>query len=667
MDRIYLDNAATTAVSQPVMEAMLPYYMQVYGNPSSIHSTGRDAKKAVERARRQVAAALGCSAQEIYFTAGGSESDNWALKGAAFAHQEKGKHIITTQIEHHAILHTCQWLEAQGWQVTYLPVDADGFVTVQQVENALRPDTVLVSVMAANNEIGTLEPVAEIGALCHERGVFFHTDAVQAAGHLHINVKEQNIDMLSLSGHKFHGPKGVGVLYARQGIPLTNIIEGGAQERGKRAGTENIPGIMGLAAALEEGKVTKNSSFYCSGSTRVQGWNKAIYCSNHSGHGQQTLIEAVGHSCNPAFISMGLSVGTETYYKYLKSFGLMDKTGIDMIGEVKGIFQDEKSFNSQVVSLASYSFGQTFKTTPIQQITAVCAVANGGYMVTPHVVESLLDDQGNVVVSYADKTAKRQIISEEVGKELAEILAEGVISGVAKNAYVAGYNVAAKTGTSEKRDEEDKTLRVGSTVAFAPADDPKIAVLIIVDEPGSSVKSGGTVAAPYVAGVIDETLQYLGVGRNYTEEELALRSYDVPDFTSMTLDDARIQIQKAGLKYELIGEGDTIYGQLPAQGSRMQIEGGRIYLYVCPAGEEPAEPIQPSEVTVPYVTGYKVSAALTTLISGGFNVQITGSVNYEAGTGATVISQSIPQGRKVPIGTVIILESRHTDGVEDNN
>ena len=282
-------------------------------------------------------------------------------------------------------------------------------------------------------------------------------------------------------------------------------------------------------------------------------------------------------------------------------------------------------------------------------------------------VESLLDDQGNVVVSYADKTAKRQIISEEVGKELAEILAEGVISGVAKNAYVAGYNVAAKTGTSEKRDEEDKTLRVGSTVAFAPADDPKIAVLIIVDEPGSSVKSGGTVAAPYVAGVVDETLQYLGVGRNYTEEELALRSYDVPDFTSMTLNDARIQIQKAGLKYELIGEGDTIYGQLPAQGSRMQIEGGRIYLYVCPAGEEPAEPIQPSEVTVPYVTGYKVSAALTTLISGGFNVQITGSVNYEAGTGATVISQSIPQGRKVPIGTVIILESRHTDGVEDNN
>lgn len=251
MDRIYLDNAATTAVSQPVMEAMLPYYMQVYGNPSSIHSTGRDAKKAVERARRQVASALGCSAQEIYFTAGGSESDNWALKGAAFAHQEKGKHIITTQIEHHAILHTCQWLETQGWQVTYLPVDADGFVTVQQVENALRPDTVLVSVMAANNEIGTLEPVAEIGALCHERGVLFHTDAVQAVGAIPLDVEALHADMLSLSAHKFHGPKGIGALYIRKGVKIDLLIHGGAQERGHRAGTENLPGIVGLGKAIE--------------------------------------------------------------------------------------------------------------------------------------------------------------------------------------------------------------------------------------------------------------------------------------------------------------------------------------------------------------------------------------------------------------------------------
>lgn len=194
---------------------------------------------------------MGCSAQEIYFTAGGSESDNWAFKGAAFAHQEKGKHIITTQIEHHAILHTCQWLEAQGWQVTYLPVDADGFVTAQQVENALRPDTVLVSVMAANNEIGTIEPVAEIGALCHERGVLFHTDAVQAVGAIPLDVEALHADMLSLSAHKFHGPKGIGALYIRKGVKIDPLIHGGAQERGHRAGTENLPGIVGLGKAIE--------------------------------------------------------------------------------------------------------------------------------------------------------------------------------------------------------------------------------------------------------------------------------------------------------------------------------------------------------------------------------------------------------------------------------
>lgn len=251
MDRIYLDNAATTAVSQPVMEAMLPYYMQVYGNPSSIHSTGRDAKKAIERARRQVAAALGCGAQEVYFTAGGSESDNWAIKGAAFAHQDKGRHIITTQIEHHAVLHTCQWLEMQGWTVTYLPVDTDGFVTAEQVENALRPDTVLVSVMAANNEIGTLEPIAEIGALCRKRGVLCHTDAVQAVGAMPLDVEGLQVDLLSLSAHKFHGPKGVGALYIRKGVKVDSLIHGGAQERGHRAGTENLPGIVGLGKAIE--------------------------------------------------------------------------------------------------------------------------------------------------------------------------------------------------------------------------------------------------------------------------------------------------------------------------------------------------------------------------------------------------------------------------------
>lgn len=252
MKRIYLDNAATTACSPEVVEAMLPYFTQTFGNASSIHAFGREAKRAIEAARRQVAAALNAAApQEIIFTAGGSESDNWALKGAAFARKEKGKHIITTAIEHHAVLHTCEWLERQGFEVTYLPVDSDGKVSVADVEKAIRQDTILVSVMAANNEIGTIQPIAEIGALCRARKVLFHTDAVQAVGAIPLDVQAMNIDLLSMSGHKFHGPKGVGALYVRKGVRLDNLVHGGAQERGFRAGTENLPGIVGLGKAIE--------------------------------------------------------------------------------------------------------------------------------------------------------------------------------------------------------------------------------------------------------------------------------------------------------------------------------------------------------------------------------------------------------------------------------
>ena len=250
---IYADNAATTKMSRTAIDAMLPYMETYYGNPSSLHSVGQKAAEALQSARERIAACLGCQPREITFTSGGSEADNQALLSAAKLGARKGKkHIISTAFEHHAILHSLKRLEKEGFEVELLPVGETGTITAQQVRDAIRDDTCLVTNMYANNEIGSILPIAEIGAVCKEKGVLFHTDAVQAAGHVHINVREQNIDMLSLSAHKFHGPKGIGVLYARQGVILTPLIEGGAQERGKRAGTENIPAIMGMAAALEE-------------------------------------------------------------------------------------------------------------------------------------------------------------------------------------------------------------------------------------------------------------------------------------------------------------------------------------------------------------------------------------------------------------------------------
>ncbi len=249
---VYADHAATTAVSETAFQAMLPYFKEQYGNPSGIYQVGRVAKQGLNAARAKVAKAIGAMPEEIYFTGGGSEADNWALKGVAELKKEKGRHIITTQIEHHALLHTAQWLEKQGFEVTYLPVDMLGRVTPESVSKAIREDTILISVMTASNEIGTIEPIAAIGALARKHGILFHTDAVQAVGHIPVDVNDMNVDLLSLSGHKFGGPKGVGALYIRKGLRLPPFIHGGGQEQGIRGGTENVAGFVGMAAALEE-------------------------------------------------------------------------------------------------------------------------------------------------------------------------------------------------------------------------------------------------------------------------------------------------------------------------------------------------------------------------------------------------------------------------------
>lgn len=248
---IYMDNAATTAVKKEVLEVMIPYFSEFYGNASSIYSLGSKSKVAVEKAREQVANALGADKKEIFFTAGGSEGDNWAIKGVAYKNKAKGNHIITTKIEHHAVLHTCEYLEKNGFDVTYLDVDEDGLISLDDLKNAITDKTILISIMFANNEIGTIQPIKEIGQIAKERNIYFHTDAVQALGSIKIDVDELNIDLLSLSGHKFYGPKGIGALYIRKGVKLDNLITGGGQERGKRAGTENLASIVGLGKAIE--------------------------------------------------------------------------------------------------------------------------------------------------------------------------------------------------------------------------------------------------------------------------------------------------------------------------------------------------------------------------------------------------------------------------------
>lgn len=299
MERIYFDHSATTPTDETIAKKMLVYMTTKFGNPSSVHAFGREVRKEVAHARKQVADLLGADENEIFFTGGGSESDNFALKGIAFANQKKGNHIITTQIEHHAILHTCQWLEKHGFNVTYLPVDEYGLVCLEDLKAAITDKTILISVMFANNEVGTIEPIKEIGAIAKEKGIYFHTDAVQAVANVEINVKEMNIDLLSLSGHKFYGPKGIGALYIRRGVKIETVQHGGDQERKMRAGTENVPAIVGLGMAAEMAKsdlVTKNAHITKLRNKLIQGIQERIPDVKLNGHPSKRLPGNVNFS-----------------------------------------------------------------------------------------------------------------------------------------------------------------------------------------------------------------------------------------------------------------------------------------------------------------------------------------------------------------------------------
>ena len=404
-----------------------------------------------------------------------------------------------------------------------------------------------------------------------------------------------------------------------------------------------------LAAALEEGKVSKSSTFYCGGYTTVPGWSDRIWCSNHSGHGQQTLIEAVGHSCNPAFIKMGLSIGTETYYKYLKSFGLMDKTGIDMIGEVKGLFVDEDYFNSQVVSLASYSFGQTFNVTPIELIRAQAACINGGYLYEPYIVDQVLDEDGNVL-SQHDTTPVRQVISEETSAIVREALEYVVSSGSGKNGQVAGYRIGGKTGTADKTGTRKTTREVVvSFMCFAPADDPQYIMLLTMDTPSRNTGTavyGGTMVAPTASQIMSEILPALGIEPDYSAEELAGADAAVPYVVGKSAADAKAALTAAGFTCTTVGSGDTVTDQTPAGGAIVP-NNASIILYL--GAEKPNTPC-----TVPNVVGRTPSEANKALTNAGLIMKVTGATNTGGSTGSvTAISQSAEAGTELAAGSVV--------------
>lgn len=418
--------------------------------------------------------------------------------------------------------------------------------------------------------------------------------------------------------------------------------------------------VVTTSMVFEENVVKESDPFYCSGSYRVEGYSSPIHCHRVYGHGAVTYEVGLQQSCNPTLMAVAERLGRAKFYEYFKLFGYTEKTGVDLPGEASPIFHQYGSFNQ--VELAVYSFGQTFKTTAIQQLTAIATVANGGYLVQPHLVSEIVDDDGNILYSF-DDASKRQVVSESVCNRITKILEEGVSGdGGAKNAYVAGYKVAAKTGTSEVRDvlnEEGKSyLRVGSCVAYAPADDPQIAVIIIVDQPMGDSVYGSVVAAPYVANFLEEALPYLGVEREYTEEELAKLAVTIRDYEGWPLEDAMLDVTNRGVDYIVEGDGDIVTHQIPEGGSSLSKDTGKVIFYT---GD--AEPDALFEV--PKVTGMSASMANRTLTNSNFNVLIDGATNGISDAGAIVVSQEPEYGEKVPYGTVVRITLRYLNVTDD--
>ncbi len=400
-----------------------------------------------------------------------------------------------------------------------------------------------------------------------------------------------------------------------------------------------------LSMALEEGLVSENDTFFCGGSATVQGWGKPIYCHNHSGHGTQTLAEAVQNSCNPAFINIGLRIGTDTFYDYMEAYGLLEKTNVDVLGEGNSVIWSREDFNQNVVSLAVASFGQTLKVTPIQLITACAAACNGGYLMEPYIVDKVTAQDGTVIASHTP-TVVRQVISEETSAKVREILESVVSVGTGKNAYVAGWRIGGKTGTSEKRDETTGDLIV-SFMGFAPANDPEVIVLIGLDTPSSSsgyYVSGGTMAAPVAGSLLDDIMQYLDVEPQYTEDEVKTIDTSVPNLVQLTLGEAKVVLEEKGFQYRTVGDGDTVTDQIPAYGAVVP-SGVEVVLYM--GEEKPTD-----QVSVPKVTGMSAERANTVLTNEGLYMKAIG-VSGSSSSATVATKQSIPEGTKVDRGTVV--------------